>query len=483
MKRLKYTIVAALLTMAMPACTEKELDNINKNLNDPTNAPAVNELPSVIVESSFGTTGTDLAWYSSLFVEHSAGGDEQFYDADRRTGTNASSLVNNSWNSVYDNLMILNDIIVKCSPGGAESDKPALLGIAQILTAYNLAIATDLWGQVPWTEALKGQENSHPVYDKQQYIYQNVLFSLLNSAIGNLTGAKTITGLATNDLMYSGDLSLWIKAAWSLKARYFMHMQKVTPSAMDSVLACVPHGFESGDDALVFTKYENTTIGANPWWDFTYYERGDLVISETLYNLMTARNDPRIDSYFEPPTGATDNVAAPSGEADRTRAGLEFYSYSRITGLEDGSTAPTPLMSYHELKFIEAEALARKGQSFTAALQEAVEASFTFHGTSGGTAYYTGTVAPLLGTTLDANLKEILTQKYIAFYEAESIEAYNDYRRTRIVSLNNPFNASATAGFVERFPYATSETSSNSANIPSGVNVYTSKVWWAGGTE
>lgn len=480
MKSLKYYSVALAISL-LGACSEKTMDNINKNLNDPSNARANNELPTVIVESSFGTTGTDLAWYASLFVEHSAGGDEQFYDADRRVGTSASSLVDNSWTAIYDNLMVLKDIITKCSPGGSEPNNKAALGIAQILTAYNLAVATDMWGQVPWTDALNGAENPQPTYDKQENIYKNVLFTYLNNGIANLTNASS-AGLSSQDLMYGGDLSLWIKAAWSLKARYFMHMQKVVPSAVDSVLACVPKGFESADEALVFTKYEPSVIGANPWWDFTYYERGDLVIGKTLYDLMDSRNDPRMDTYFEPPTGSNVNIPAPNGTAQRTRAGANIYSYSRITGLEDGITAPTPLMSFHELKFLLAEAQARKGQDYTTALQDAISASFDFHGTPGAASYYTNSVVPLLGTTTDDHLKEILTQKYIAFFEAESMEAFNDYRRTRLVTLNNPANSSANFGFVERFPYASSELSSNRAHVPV-INVFNTKIWWAGGTE
>ena len=73
-------------------------------------------------------------------------------------------------------------------------------------------------------------------------------------------------------------------------------------------------------------------------------------------------------------------------------------------------------------------------------------------------------------------LKEIITQKYISFYEYEAIEAYNDYRRTGFPVMHNPNNA--TVGFVNRFPYALSETSSNPENVPV-IDVFKDKVWWA----
>ena len=62
----------------------------------------------------------------------------------------------------------------------------------------------------------------------------------------------------------------------------------------------------------------------------------------------------------------------------------------------------------------------------------------------------------------------------------EAIEAYNDYRRTGIPTMTNPNNA--LTGFVWRFPYPTSETSANSANVPT-VDIFAEKVWWAGGSE
>lgn len=477
MKYLKYiTIITFILSLS--ACSKKVMDKINKDLNDPTQVPAATELPSAIIETSFGTTGTDLAWYSSLFVEQSAGADEQFYDADRRSSLTAASLVNNSWNSLYDNLMVLKDIRDKTAASGSEPNR-ALLGMAQVLTAYNLAVATDMWGDIPWSEALMGNDNVHPKFDSQADVYKSI-FQLLNDGISNLSGASG-SSLSAQDLIYSGNTGKWVKAAWSLKARYFMHLQRVVPTAVDSVLACVPKGFSAASDAFVFDKYEATPIGSNPWFYFTYNERGDLVTGQTLYDLMTARNDPRTTAYFEPINSAGKIAAAPNGDADRTRAGNGLYSYSAITaGSEDDATVATPMMTYHELLFLQTEALARKGSDFQPALQAAIEANFVFHGLTVADAdtYFTTEVLPKLGASLSANLQEIMTQKYIAMYEQESIEVYNDYRRTGIPTMHNPNNDVASYGFPQRFPYPSSEVTANPSNVPV-VNIFKDKIWWA----
>jgi hypothetical protein len=134
-------------------------------------------------------------------------------------------------------------------------------------------------------------------------------------------------------------------------------------------------------------------------------------------------------------------------------------------------------MSYHELLFVIAEAKFRASDAtYTTDLKNAITASFAWHKvTESAATYYTANVEPKLAT---AALEEILTQKYIAGYEIESIEAYNDYRRTGFPTMKNPNNNLAAYGFVNRFPYPTTEESYNSANVPS-INSFKDKVWWA----
>lgn len=478
MSKYKYLGLAVIVALSS-SCTKSAMDKVNADRNDAPNVMAINELPTVIVESAFGTAGTDLAWYASVFVEHNAGTFGQLKDADKRTGASAASLFNNNWNSVYDNLMVLNDIIKKCSLDGFESNNRATLGIAQVLTAYNLAIATDMWGQVPWTNAIKGPALLQPKYDKQEDIYKNVLIKYLNDAITNLAApvpSDIKAQLTSQDLIYGGNTKLWTKAAWSLKARYFMHMQKVVSTAVDSVLACIPFGFSNEGEALLFSKYDanaNSTMNTNPWYQFLY-DRAYLSVGKTLYDIMNSRKDPRIATYFyDFDSGGV--KPAPNGEAEDSQGSL--YS---ISALSDNPGAPTPLMTYHELLFLQAEALARKGADYKSALRNAVIANFSFHGTQEGEKYFDSSVTPLL--TSSNGLNELMVQKYIAFYEAESIEAYNDYRRTGIPVLNNPQNNNPNYGFVERYPYPTSEVANNGKNVPQ-VSVFKNKVWWAGGIE
>jgi hypothetical protein len=475
MKTFKILLIAV-ASLLITSCSEDIMDEINKDVNNASTMSAQSELPDVILKSAFETTGTDIAWFATVYIEHSAGTWGQSNEADKRIGQEASTLFNNNWNNLYDVLMILSDILKKTDPATGDEDNLYSRAIAQILTGYNLAVLTDMWGEVPWTEALKGAENLQPVYDKQSEIYPKII-QYLDDGIATMNSVTTFS--TVGDFIYGGSASTakakWIKAANSLKARYSMRLTQVDAAASTKALTAIASGFANASDNFSFNKYEASATAENPWYQFQN-DRSHLSVSKTLYDIMVARSDPRIPAYFLQVGGVYN--PAPNGTATQTQGGI--YSQSAITA--NGMITATPMMTYHELKFIEAEAKFRTSNAtWQAALQQAIEANFVFHGLTlaAGTTYFTTNVVPLL--TAGNELKEILTQKYIGLYEHEAIEVYNDYRRVpSFLTLNNPYNS--TDGFVWRFPYPTSEDASNSANIPD-IDVFADKVWWAGGSE
>ena len=471
MKTLKILLLA-IFPLLFFACSEDKMDEINRELNDALSMSSQNMLPDAIVKTAFQTTGTDMAWYATVYIEHSAGTWAQSADADRRSGQEAASLFGNNWDQQYDVLNICKDMISKTAPDGPESDNLFARGVAQVLTAYNLAVLTDMWGEVPWTEALQGFSLMQPKFDKQSALYP-IIQKYLDDAIASFNATTRVS--AVGDYIYGGKKSAWIKAAYSLKARYYMRLSQRDNGASASALGVMANAFGSNDDNFVFDAYEESATGENPWFQFLN-DRTHLSVSQTLFNIMNDRNDPRIPAYFTIPQDSSTYAPAPSGNAIQNQGGM--YSTSLFT--ENGQIAATPLMTYHELKFIEAEAKFRTSDAtWQTSLQEAIAANFEFHGVTGDSAYYADEVAPRL--TAGNELNEILTQKYIAFYEFEAMEAYHDYRRVpSFLTLNNPQNA--TVGFVWRFPYGISEVSANPANVPD-IDIYTDKTWWAGGAE
>ena len=311
MKTFKILLIA-LASLLITSCSEDKMDEINQDVNNALTMSAQSELPDAILKSAFETTGTDIAWYATVYVEHSTGTWAQSADADRRIGQTSGTLFNNNWNSLYDVLMILDDMLKKTDPETGDEDNPYARAIAQILTAYNLAVATDMWGEVPWTEAVKGAENLQPVYDKQSEIYPKIM-QYLDDGIATMNSVTTFS--TVGDFIYGGTSATakakWIKAANSLKARYALRLTNVDATAASKALALVSSGFASNADNFVFAKYAAAATSENPWFQFLA-DRTHLSASKTLYDIMNARTDPRIPAYFLQVGGVYN--PAPSGD-------------------------------------------------------------------------------------------------------------------------------------------------------------------------
>ncbi|MFA6951254.1 MAG: SusD/RagB family nutrient-binding outer membrane lipoprotein, partial [Lentimicrobiaceae bacterium] len=186
MKNIIQILAIPVFLLAISGCTQDSLEDINTNHNNPTDVPSSLLITDVMTRSAFTVTGSDFSFYASVYVEHNVGIYNQMYNAEIRTGEPISSTTyNNIWDAAYENLYNLKIIINKTSEGGSEEGNYHTLGIAQILTAYNLAMLTDLMGDVPYSEALQPGVIYQPKLDKQEELYTEI-FSLLNNAITNL---------------------------------------------------------------------------------------------------------------------------------------------------------------------------------------------------------------------------------------------------------------------------------------------------------
>jgi hypothetical protein len=135
--------------------------------------------------------------------------------------------------------------------------------------------------------------------------------------------------------------------------------------------------------------------------------------------------------------------------------------------------APQPFLTFDEIKFLEAEAYLRKEDNtnaYAAYLKAVEEALIRANVSAGEIATYMAQPKVAMGFS-NLTLNDIITQKYISFWLFEPIEAYNDYRRTGIPTMNNPVSPPPS-----RFPYANDEVSAN-PNVPQ--KTITDRVWWA----
>ncbi|MCX6329803.1 MAG: SusD/RagB family nutrient-binding outer membrane lipoprotein [Bacteroidia bacterium] len=480
-KKISIILFTAILALTFWSCSESIMNEINKDINDPNDMTSKLIITDAMTASAFSVVGGDFNFYASIYIEHNVGTFGQFYNAEIRSSEPTSATTyNNTWDGVYANLYSLKLVREKCSEGGAEAGNYHTLGIAQILTALNLAILTDVMGDVSWTEALQPGVIFTPVLDSQQDIYSDI-FSLLDDAIANLDKETIYLSLGNQDLIYGGVTDLWKKFAYGLKARYTMRLSLKTPAYAD-VITFANQSFTSADEQAAFNYNGSTAL--SPFYCM-FRDRDYYGASQSLHNKLVERSDPRDAVFFTTyPNVGGSLVFAPNGTANQVQGA---YSISAISTI----TAPTYLLSYHEIEFLKAEAYVRNNNLALAdtALRKAVTAAFqkVNIGLSAAEAvsYFNTTVRP----RFTANpLSEVMNQKYIAFFEEEALEAYNDYRRLKamgnnVITLENPKNATQ---FPLRYTYGSEDVTTN-VNVRTaygdGTYVYTENVWWAGGTR
>lgn len=232
----------------------------------------------------------------------------------------------------------------------------------------------------------------------------------------------------------------------ALKVRSFIHLVKINPAYYDSVINEIPNAFAGNGDNAVVPFSGSSVNSSNPTFQFDD-QRGDITYDGYLQTLLKNAGDPRFNVYYK----ASNNKALGS-----------FYG---------AETSSVPLMTYYELKFIEAEAQFQKGSkaAAAAAYNEAVKANLKYT-LQNDTTY----AASIKKTAGDITLSDIMTQKYIAlFLRAES---WTDWRRTGIPNLTAT-SGNVTGGVIPRALIYPSKEIRYNSNTPTGRTL-TSKLWW-----
>lgn len=514
---MKGVFAVSALSVCLVGCSEDIMDKINKDNNHTNRVDAKFILTDVITSTAFSNVGGDFNTYGSSYIEYEVGIDNQMYNAETRLNEpSAASTFNNTWNGVYTTLKNARIALSQCQADGRDEGNDITRGISGVLIAYNSALLTDMFGDTPFTEAALVDANGSPLFrnpkiDKQTDIYKTIM-QQLDEAIIDLQKSDR-SPIGNYDLVYNGNAEKWIKFAYGLKARYTMRQIKQSANVdqdMKDVLEYISKSFTSAADQAAFAVYDANNI--NPFYGF-FASRKALALSQSFAEKLDVRKDPRFQRAILTPevkgkrsqvTGTDDKgfSVAPNGTPEQSmqKYGVSAFVYS--------STAPTLLLSYHEVKFLEAEALCRLNRKSEAetALKEAVvagivnaENSITSAITTQGAdfivtanaitpeaaaTYFDIQVKPLF--TANA-LQETMIQKYIALWGAsgETTESYNDVRRLKGLG-ENFIVLKNKAKFPLRCPYGNSDTTTNpevKEAYGNGQYVYSEPVWWAGGTR
>ncbi len=449
--------VIAVGALTLGSCNFVDYE-LNQDPNKPSDVSQELLLPGAQITLGY-VLGGDIGRYTSCWTQHHAGVDRQHadYSLYRITETDVNTL----WNNLYATTLSDLDIIIQKS---ADDSSPHYSGVAKIMTANTLGILTDLYGDIPYSDALQNGENLTPTYDTGESIYVAIQ-QLLDEGISEVTAVGSSKSPGSDDLIYGGDLSAWVAAANSLKARYHIHLSELNAStAYTNALAAINAGAISSNAGDAEVPFGAAATEANPWFQFEQ-QRSDVDMGEFFIDLMNSIADPRVTVFASPNQGGA-YVGAPQGVA-----GVDASPFGPAYG---SSASPVPLISYVETKFIEAEAnLGTDNAAAAAAHNEAIIASLAKFGVSDAT--YEAAQADETGASI--NLTKIITHKYIALYT--QLETYNDLRRTdNLVGITSATTGTSNIDDIpSRFPYPLSERLSNGANRPSGVTLNDNVHW------
>jgi hypothetical protein len=477
LRNLSRAALLAALASGASAC-ERGLTELNENPNQPETA-AAEYLFTNAVEAAVGrTTGDGLNMdLTGLFVQHYA--ESRFSEQDRYEISDGNSQTH--WTAFYAGP--LQDFAEVVEKGRAEG-RPNVQAMGMIMRAHTFQVVTDLWGDVGYSQALRIREpgaGNDVVYDPQAEVYAGIQKELRDAAaLLTSTGAR----MGAADILYRGDPEKWRRFANSLRLRMAMRLSDATPaaSAAEFADALADGVFTSNADNAVLWYLANGTNG-HPIYEYENIPRIDHAISSTMVDSLLHLNDPRLRFYARPTSAGTYKGEAPGDTRDQP-----LNSISRIGEWFARADAPSYVMTYAEVLFLQAEA-AQRGwiPGDPAALyQAAIRAHLTQFNIANDA--FNDIPADSINAYLAqprvqyAGLQSIALQKWIALY-GNGPEAWAEWRRLDGPALTPGRDALNEQRIPVRLPYPVSEQSLNGANLTSAVErqggaSLNHRVWW-----
>ncbi len=460
-------LVLSAVIIGAQSCS-KEYFDLNENPNQVV-TPTLQALLSTTTHKT-GINNYNVGSATSIYVQYlanpSASAASDIYQEVDYTGT---------WDALYFAMADIADM----KKIAVEQGSSEYLGVANVLLAYHLSLVNDLWGDAPFTEAFT-PSNLTPGYDSQEELYQTCV-TLIDSAIIELTKTDATIKLATtSDLIHGGQRAKWLMTAYGLKARLLNKVSKTAEYDPAAVLEAVSNSYKSNaDDAGMASFFlrnpwaqvarNNASLTLSGWLSEQFIDH----LNGTSYGVF----DPRIRKITDTALGnryiGTVNGAGNRPPGNNT---VKDENYVSISSPWTSDIAPILIMTYAELKLIEAEAaLATDPARAYAAYLAAINANMTKLQVPDGaekTAYLAAASVGSGALTIDLIMKE----KYVTTYL--NPEAWNDARRYdyQYANFTLPENA-ALSTFIRRLSYPNGERSKNGANVPD-VGPMTERLWW-----
>ena len=479
------------------SCKKSYLD-VNVSPNAVSDAPVRVLLPNTAVGLAFSNSN-ELGKASALLMQYTSGiiGNSASYD------TWVLGSFDNQWtNELYVNTINNLGIIIQKTQG----KNAAYSGIAKLELAYTFSMITDLWGNIPYSEAGQGLDAAgfpkfpQPRFDDQADIYLGnqskgikSLLNLVREGLSDIASAPTFrpgVDPAADDIVYGGVLSKWNRMGNSLLMKFALQVSNRAPDTTTAVINDIINNnkpyIDAIDGSLDFNVSVFSTANPNAYYlqDIGGSIPNTQMLSTRFLALERSLNDSlRLSKFFIKPAATFVGYDNGSPVTPPLAANRSYYG-TYVLGATRRGEAPIRLITAFRNNFILAEAALRFGVAGdpNTYFQNGIRAAMKSAGMTDAeiTAYFTAnpTVVTLAGTTAQ-KLQQIITQKYIASV-GNAIESYDDYRRTGYPVLTAPI---ITAGddpnvFPQRFPYTNTEGAAN-PNQPNPRPKTSVKVWWA----
>ena len=466
----RYTLLLLplLLLVGTGGCKD-EYFNLSTNPNLISNPP-LSSLLSTTTQKT-GYSSQRVANLTSYFVQYlaspGAGGSTDTYLITDYTGT---------WDFIYFALADLYDLKKRAQEQGASE----YVGVANVMTAFHLNLIADTFGAGPYSKAFDGTTLT-PGYDSEEVMYTTAL-NLLNEALTDLAKIDSKVKLSVaNDLIHKGSTAAWIRTAQALRARMLNKISKKSTYNPASVLDAVSKSYTANADDAQMGSYllrspwaqvarNNALLVLDGWLSSQFVNQ----LNGTTYSVT----DPRIERITDKTVTGTyvgtrngqGNVGGPNTVKDEV--------YISLNSPLSGDTSPLLIVTFAEMKFVEAEAALRSGdraRAYTAYLA-AIRANMDKLGVLAANRD-TYLVNPAVAVGAPAlSLDLIFKEKYMATYL--NPEAWNDARRHdyKYKGFTLPLNA-ALPTFIRRVAYPNGETTKNGVNVPAEVPLST-PLWW-----
>lgn len=454
-----FKIIAPVAAAVILSSCTKGFEEANTDRNNPTSV-SPDLLLSGIIKSTLDNQVNEAWGIGNIVAQfHSK---IQFVNEDRYLWGERNGI----WNTVYNNYRNLQNIMLSIN----NDESSPYYGVALIMKSWMFSLATDAYGDVPFTEAGKAKTEAiyQPVYDKQEDIYNAILADLEKANQVLATAGTSLSG----DILYGGgaaSIIQWRKLANSLRVRYLLRISKKKDvSAQLQAIVGNPAAnpiFEGNDDNA---ELEYLEAAPNQWplYGTRVGSFDEFRVSKTLSDRLTALDDTRLNVFGRPtqasveagnprilgvPNGLSDvdALAYNGGVQGVSRVG---YTFACLVCNDNNQPVPDPsapralLMTYSELQFLLAEArqkgLITTGDAATY-YQNGITANFDYWKSivpvsyqldvDMPSGYLTQNAVAYTGTDVQ-KLEKIALQKWIALY-FNGLEAWFDWRRTGMPAI------------------------------------------------